>query len=74
MGKKGLAGFCSDVSPVGVPRQKPGTQEKDGWGAYVGQRAETHEEGSQLQGMSQSLCALVSPFITGASAWVSCLL
>lgn len=40
-------------------------------GSSVGQRAETHEEGSQQRWMSQSLCASVSPLLTGASAWVS---
>lgn len=57
--------------PRGVPRQQPQTKERDEWGTYVRQRAETHEEGSQAQGMSPSLCASVSPLVTGVCAWMS---
>lgn len=62
---KGLQGpgLTSEAGRLRAGSQGP--RKSDGWGAFVGQRAETHEEGSR------TLCASVSPFVTGAPAWVS---
>lgn len=67
----GRAGVWADQSGWRPGDSSQGQSKRDEWGMYVGQRAETHEEGSQHQWVSQPFCALVSPFVIWTPAWVS---